>query len=82
MYRFFDIIVYISLISSLKLFKFWEKIGSNVPYWCAKFEINWTMGRLFLCGSKIIQKQCEEEEGEEKCEENGPIFGSVYFAHH
>ena len=40
------------------------------------------MGRLFLCGSKIIQKQCEEEEGEEKCEENGPIFGSVYFTHH
>ena len=24
----------------------------------------------------------EEEEGEEKCEENGPIFGSIYLAHY
>ena len=44
------------------------------------------MGRLFLRGLKILQKRCEEEEeeeeGEEKCEENGPIFGSAYLAHH
>ena len=25
----------------------------------------------------VVQKQCEEEEGEEKCEENWPIFESV-----
>ena len=37
---------------------------------------NQTMGRLFLCGSKILQKWCEED-AEEKCEENGAIFGSV-----
>ena len=49
-------------------------IGPNVPYRCAKFERNRSMGRLFLCGSKILQKRCEEEE---KCEENWPIFGSV-----
>ena len=35
------------------------------------------MGRLFLRGLKILQKQCEEEEekeeeGEEKYEGNGP----------
>ena len=39
----------------------------------------------WLHGSKILQKRCEEEEeeeGEEKCEENGPIFRSVYLAHH
>ena len=44
------------------------------------------MQRLFLCGSKILQKHCKEEEEEEeeveKCEENGPIFESVYLAHH
>ena len=41
------------------------------------------MGRLFLRSSKIHQKRCnEEEEKEEKCEENGPIFGSLYLAHH
>ena len=36
-----------------------------------------------LCGSKILQKRCEEEEeGEDKCEENWAIFGSVYLVHH
>ena len=40
------------------------------------------MGRLFLCGSKIFQKQCKEEVGEEKYEENWAIFGSVYLVHH
>ena len=35
-----------------------------MPYRCAKFERNQTTGRLFLCGSKILQKQCEEEEEE------------------
>ena len=34
-----------------------------------------TTGRLFLCGSKVLQKQCEEEE---KCEENWAFFGRVY----
>ena len=24
------------------------------------------MGRLFLCGSKVLQNQCEENEGEKK----------------
>ena len=37
-----------------------------------------TTGRLFLCGSNILQKQCEEGEGEEKW----AIFGSVYLVHH
>ena len=37
---------------------------------------------LSLCISKIVLKQCEEEEGEEKCEENWAIFGSLYLAHH
>ena len=31
---------------------------------------------------KILQKQFKEEEGEEKCEENWIIFGSVYLVHH
>ena len=55
-----------------------------MPYRCAKFERNRTTERLFLCGLKILQKQCkeEEEEREEKCEENLAIFGSVYLAHH
>ena len=53
-------------------------IGPNVSYWCSKFERNQTMGKLFLRGSKILQKRCE---GEEKCEENWAIFGSVYLAH-
>ena len=48
-----------------------------MPYRCANFERNPTMGRLFLCGSKILQKRCKEEEGEEKWEENWEIFGSV-----
>ena len=46
-----------------------------MPYRCAKFERNRTMGKLFLCGSKNFHKQCEEEEeGEEKCEENWAIL--------
>ena len=54
-----------------------------MTYICAKFERNRTTGRLFLCGLKILQKRCEEEEeGEEKCEENWAIFGSVYLVHH
>ena len=56
-----------------------------MPYRCARFERNGTTGRLLLCGSKILQKWCQEEEegeGEEKCEENWAIFGSVYLAHH
>ena len=53
-----------------------------MPYRCAKFERNGTTGRLFLCGSKILQKRCKEEEGEEKCEENWTIFESVYLVHH
>ena len=51
-------------------------------YRCAKFERNRTTGGLFLCGSKILQKQCKEEEQQEKYEENWAIFGSVYLAHH
>ena len=49
-----------------------------MPYRCAKFERNQTTGRLILCGSKILQKRCEEE----KCEENWAIFGSVYLVYH
>ena len=48
-----------------------------MPYRCAKYERNCTMGRLFLCDLKILQKQCEEE-GEEKL----AIFGSVYLVYH
>ena len=50
-----------------------------MPYRCAKFERNQTTERLFLCGSKSLQKRCKEEE---KCEENWAIFGSVYLVHH
>ena len=50
-----------------------------MPYGCVKFERSCTTGRLFLGGSKILQKQCKEEE---KCEENWAIFGSVYLVHH
>ena len=32
-----------------------------MPYRCVKFERNHTTGRLFLCCSKVLQKQCEEE---------------------
>ena len=54
-----------------------------MPYRCAKFQKHQTMGTLFLCGSKILQKRCEEEDkGEEKCDENRAIFGSVYLVHH
>ena len=52
-----------------------------MPYRCAKFQRNRTTGMLFLCGLKILQKRYEEE-GEEKCEENWAIFGSVYLVHH
>ena len=57
------------------------KIGLNKPYRCAKVERNQTTGRVLLCGSKILQKRCEEE-GEGKCEENLAIFASVYLVHH
>ena len=42
-----------------------------MAYRCATFERNRTTGRLFLCGSKILQKRCEEEE---KCEKIGQFL--------
>ena len=48
-----------------------------MPYRCAKFERNRTTGRLFLCGSKILQKQCEEEENVKKIGQFLEVYGRV-----
>ena len=44
-------------------------------------EIQPWEGYFYVHGSKILQQRYEEE-GEDKCEENWAIFGSVYLAHY